>query len=262
MSGPYPPQGYPQQPAQGGWGGQVGGGPSGPYGPSNYPGGWQQQPQDQPAWHGSAPEPTPPPRKRNTGQIIAVILASLVIIGGVATGIVLLRNNHQAQQQANGPTTTPVATSQQQQQQTSDAPGATNASGRSSVTVSAGQCVTASTDSSSYKVTKLAQCGSATSDFVLNKTVSQVSGCAAQQYVVITGPAGAVYCFTIDAKAGDCVNSFYLKAPCGATAAFTVLKTEAGPGSDSSCRTVAGAQRWVPAGYPSQVACLGPSGSS
>lgn len=257
MSGPYPPQGYPQQPAQGGWGGQVGGGPSGPYGPSNFPGGWQQQ-QDQPAWHGSAPEP--PPRKRNTGQIIAAVLASLVIVGGVIAGVVLL-NSHHAQQQANTPTSTPAATSQQQQQ-TSNAPGATNASGSTQLAVSAGQCVTAATNSSSYQVTKIAQCGSANSDFVLNKTVGQVSGCAAQQYVVITGPGGAVYCFTIDAKAGDCVNNFYLKAQCGAAAAFTVLKVEAGPGSDSSCRSVTGAQRWVPAGYPSEVACLGPSGSS
>src|SRR5207302_10203768 len=106
-----------------------------------------------------------------------------------------------------------------------------------------------------------AQCGTANSDFVLNKTVAVVSGCAAQQYVVITGPGGAVYCFTIDAKAGDCVNNFYLKATCGASAAFTVLKTEAGPGSDSFCRTVTGAQRWVPAGYPAEVACLGPAGT-
>jgi hypothetical protein len=265
MSGPYPPQGYPQQPAQGGWGGQVGGGPGGPYGPSSYPGGWHQQPQqDQPAWHGSAPEPTPPPRKRNTGQIIAAVVASLVIVGGVITGVVLLHNHHQAQQQANPPTSAPAVTSQQQQQQQpqTEAPGATNASGSTALTVSAGQCATATTNGSSYRVTKLAQCGAASSDFVLNKTVPQVSGCAAQQYVVITGPAGAVYCFTIDAKAGDCLNNFYLKVQCGAAAAFTVLKTEAGPGSDASCRTVTGAQRWVPSGYPAQVACLGPSGSS
>lgn len=259
MSGPYPPQGYPQQPAQGGWG-QVGGGPSGPYGSSNYPGGWQQQPQqDQPAWHGGAqPDPTPPPRRRNTGQIIVAIVASLVIIGGVVTGIVLLNNNHKAQQQANGPTSTPAATSSPQ---TSTAPGATNASGSTNLTVSAGQCVTANTNSNSYQVTTPAPCGTANSDFVLNKTVSQVSGCAAQQYVVINGPHGAVYCFTLDAKAGDCVDNFYLKATCGTSAAFTVLKTEAGPGSDNSCRTVTGAQRWVPAGYPAQVACLGPASS-
>ena len=260
MSGPYPPQGYPQQPAQGGWGGQVGGGPSGAYGPSNYPGGWQQQ--DQPSWHGGAPEPPPPlpPRRRNTGQIIAAVIASLVIVGGVITGIMLLQSHHQSQSPATtSPTSTPAVTSQQQQQ--SNAPGATNASGSTQLAVSAGQCVTATTNSSSYQVTKLAQCGSANSDFVLNKTVGQVSGCAAQQYVVITGPGSAVYCFTIDAKAGDCVNSFYLKTPCGASASFAVLKTEAGPGSDTSCRTVTGAQRWVPAGYPAEVACLGPAGS-
>lgn len=266
MSGPYPPQGYPQQPAQGGWGsGQVGGGPSGPYGPSNYPGGWQQQQQqpqqqDQPAWNAAPPpEPTPPPRKRNTGQIIIAIVASLVIIGGVVTGIALL-NNHRTQQQANPGTTTPTATSQPQSNQ----PGATNASGSTGLAVSAGQCVTATTtaNSNSYAVSKTAQCGTSASDFVLDKTVSQISGCAAQQYVVITGPSGAVYCFTIDVKPGDCVDNYYLKVACGSTATFTVLKTEPGPGGDTSCRNVVGVQRWVPAGDPAEVACIGPPGSS
>ena len=264
MSGPYPPQGYPQQPGQGGWGGQVGGGPSGAYGPSNYPGGWQQQQQqDQPAWHG-APQspPPPPPRKRNTGQIIIAVIASLVIVGGVIVGIALLTNNHQAQQQANPPTTTPAATSQQQ---TSNTPGATNSSGSTALAVSANQCVTATTTvgGSSYQVTKIAQCGAANSDFVLTKTVGELSGCAAQQYVVIIGPNSSVYCFTIDAKAGDCVDNYYLKARCGSTtAAFTVIKTEAGPGSAASCRDAAGAQRWVPAGNPAEVACIGPPGNS
>lgn len=264
MSGPYPQQGgYPQQPAQGGWGGPVGGGPSGPYGPSNYPGGWQQQPQqNQPGWS-PAPEPpsSPPPRKRNTGQIVIAIIASLVIVGGVVTGIVLLNNNHKAQQQA-GQTTTTLPTTQQNQptaQQDTSQPGASNASGSTTLTVSAGQCVSAKTTngSSAYVVTKAQQCGSVASDFVLNKTVSQISGCAAQQYVVITGPGGAVYCFTIDVKAGDCVDNYYLKVSCGPSAAFAVLKEEAGPGSNNSCRTVTGAQRWVPAGYPAQVACIG-----
>jgi hypothetical protein len=261
MSGPYPQQGYPQQPAQGGWGGQVGGGPSGPYGRSNYPAGWQQQQQhDQPAWNaGPPPEPTPPPRKRNTGQLITVIVAALVIIGGVATGIVLL-DKHHAQPQATQGSTTPTATTQQQQ--ASNQPGASNASGSTTLTVSAGQCVTAttSTGSSSYSVTKAARCGTTASDFVLNKTVSAVSGCAAQQYVVITGPNGSVYCFTVDARAGDCVDSNYLKVACGAKAVFTVLKTEAGPGGDTSCRDVSGAKRWVPAGYPAVVACIGSPG--
>jgi hypothetical protein len=258
MSGPYPPQGYPQQPAQGGWGGQVGGGPSGPYGPSNYPGWQQQQQQERPGWHGNQQqEPTPPPRKRNTGQIIIAVIASLVIVGGVITGIMLLDKHHQSQQQAGQSTTAPAATSRQQNTE----PGATNASGSTQLAVSAGQCVTVGTtaNSSSYQVNKIATCGTANSDFVLNKTVGQLSGCAAQQYVVILGPSGSVYCFTIDAKAGDCVDNFYLKAQCGGTSvAFTVLKTEAGPGSDTSCRDVAGAQRWVPAGNPAQVACIGP----
>ncbi|HEY4021611.1 MAG TPA: hypothetical protein VGM75_23180 [Pseudonocardiaceae bacterium] len=265
MSGPYPPQGYPQQPAQGGWGGQVGGGPSGPYGPSNYPGGWQQQQrQDQPAWNAAPqPDPTPPPpRKHNTGQLVIAIIASLVIIGGVVTGIVLLNGKH-AQQQANPGTTTPTATSQQQPQD-SNQPGATNASGSTTLAVSAGQCVTVKTtaNSNSYAVTKTAQCGTTSSDFVLNKTVGQISGCAAQQYVVITGPSGAVYCFTIDVKAGDCVDNYYLKVACGAQATYAVIKTEAGPGGAASCRNVVGVQRWVPAGYPAAVACIGPPGSS
>lgn len=263
MSGPYPQQGgYPQQPAQGGWGGQVGGGPSGPYGPPNYPGGWQQQ-QDQPSWNSARqPEPTPPPRKRNTGQIVTVIIASLVIVGGVVAGVILLNNNHKAQQQADQTTTTQPATQQNQPtgQQDTGQPGASNASGSTTLAVSAGQCVSAKTTngSSAYVISKTEQCGSATSDFVLNKTVGRISGCAAQQYVVITGPSGSVYCFTIDVKAGDCVDGNYLKMGCGLNATFTVLKEESGPGGNNSCRNVAGVQRWVPAGYPSQVACIGP----
>ena len=277
MSGPYPQQGYPQQPAQGGWGGQVGGGPSGPYGQSSYPGGWQQQPQqqpprqqfpsqpppDQPGWHGQEPEPTPPPRKRNTGQIVIAVIASLVIIGGVVAGIVLLNNNH-AQQQANPGTTAPTPTATATSQQSGNQPGATNASGSTTLSVTAGQCVSATTtaNGSAYAVTKTVNCGTVASDFVLNKTVSQISGCAAQQYVVITGPSSTVYCFTIDAKAGDCVSNYYLKVACGTNAAFTVLKVEPGPGSNTSCHDVSGAQRWVPAGYPAQVACIAPPSSS
>lgn len=275
MSGPYPQQGgYPRQPAQGGWGGQAGGGPSGPYGPSNYPGGWQQQPQqqqprpEQSGWNQAPPpEPTPPPRKRNTGQIITVIIASLVIVGGVVAGVVLLNNNHKAQQQADQTTTTQLTTQPNQPtgqqdtgQQETGQQGASNASGSTTLAVSTGQCVSAKTTngSSAYVVSKTEQCGVAASDFVLNKTVSQISGCAAQQYVVITGPKGSVYCFTIDIKAGDCVDGNYLKVSCGPNATYTVLKEEAGPGSNNSCRNVVGVQRWVPAGYPAQVACIGP----
>jgi hypothetical protein len=270
MSGPYPPQGYPQQPAQGGWGGgQVGGGPSGPYCPASYPGGWQQQQQpqyqqppqhqDQPGWNmgPSAPEPTRPPRRRNTGQIVIAVIAAVVIIGGVVTGIFLLNNNRQQNQQANSTTTSQPAPATGQQQDTGQA-GAANTSGSTNLAVTAGQCVTVTTSGANYVVGRTAQCGTAGSDFILDKTVSQISDCAAHQSVVISGPNGAVYCFTIDVKAGDCVDNNYLKVACGAGAAFTVLKNEAGPGGDTSCRDVTGAQRWVPAGHPAEVACIGP----
>jgi hypothetical protein len=266
MSGPYPPQGYPQQPGQGGWsGGQPNGGvPTGQYGPPNYEfpsvgyGGLSGQDQgnwnsdqatwhsDQGRWHAGPPQPPnqgpptqpPPPRKRNTGQIVIAIIAVLVIIGGVATGILLLNNRNQPPRQAAPPATTqPQATGQQGGDTGSSTPtgsGTGNtANGTTTLTVSPGECVTAVVAGSQYAVTQQATCGGASSDFILDKAVTSLDGCSLHQYVVVQGTGGTVYCFTLDLRSGDCLDVNYLKVACSG-AAFTVLKTEAGPGGSTS----------------------------
>jgi hypothetical protein len=321
MSGPYPPQGHPQQPGQGGWsGGQPAGGvPAGQYGPPSYEfpavgygglsgqdqggwgvdqsGGWgsdqgnwpgnqgqphqvqshQGQPPQGPPHQGPPNQPPqgppgqgpnqvqPPRRKRNTGQIVIAIVAVLVIVGGVATGILLLHNR--GQQQASPPpaTSQPAPTGTQGgdtgSSQPTDSSTGNSANGTTTLTVSPGECVTAAVAGSQYAVTKQATCGGASSDFILDKAVTSVDGCSVHQYVVVQGAPGTVYCFTLDLKVGDCVDVNYLKVACTG-AAFTVIKTEAGPGTDTSCRDAVGAKHWLPADRnPVQVACIGPPSS-
>ncbi|HEX3778262.1 MAG TPA: hypothetical protein VHX38_01220 [Pseudonocardiaceae bacterium] len=295
MSGPYPPQGYPQQPGQGGWsGGQpTGGVPTGQYGPPGYEfpavgygglsgqgpagqglsgqgssgqdhGNWHS---DQGNWNSGLP-PTPqqsprPPRKRNTGQIIVAVIAALVIVGGVATGILLLNNRHQQQQASPPPaTSTDQPTATGQQNTGSDTPTGSDtgnsANGITTLSVAPGECVTATVAGQQYSVTQQATCGSANSDFILDKAVTSLDGCSVHQYVVVQGTGGTVYCFTLDIKANDCVDINYLKVPC-AGAAFTVISTEAGPGGSDSCKSAPGANHWLPAGRePVQIACIGP----
>jgi hypothetical protein len=264
MSGPYPPPGYPRPPEDGRWGGQgyQQGGPGYPpqagpeydfptiqySGLAGQPGGWGE-----------------PPRKRNTGRLIVAVVSVLVIIGGVATGIVLLDHRHSQQQQA-APRPTPATTFGQdtgtQRPTTTEAdPGVPN--GSTTLTLDVGNCVTAEVVSNEqYKATQRVTCGTAASDLVLAMTTPDMTGCADHQYLRISAPTTGVYCFTLDIGPGDCVDANYLKKPCGA-ADFMVLKTEAGPGGNSSCTSAAGATHWVPIGRnPVRVGCLGPPKTS
>ncbi|HWC81254.1 MAG TPA: hypothetical protein VG756_14975 [Pseudonocardiaceae bacterium] len=277
MSGPYPPSGYPQQPAPGNWPGSQptsggsgtpgGGGPAGAPG-SGAPGGYGQQPTYEfPAmsygglsggnggWGGGEP---PPRRKRSVGRILVAVVSILVIIGGVVTAIVVLHDRQHTTQQA-GPAG-PTATAPSNAGRTTTAPSTTTApvaEGTTTLTLTPGTCVTASVAGDEYAVSKQASCGAADSDFVLAKQVSTVGGCESHQYLAIQAPS-AVDCFTLDIKQGDCLDNNYLKAPC-ATAPFAVLTEENGPGGSNSCATASGATHWVPAGVnPVKVACIGP----
>jgi len=264
MSGPYPP-GYPRPPEEGWWGGQQQGGPpqTGQFGPPEAPqfdfptiqysglagqtGGWGE-----------------PPRRRNTGRIIVAVVSVLVIIGGVATGVVLLNNRHHHQQQAApAPTTSAPAGTFGQRTDTADPtttgddPGVPN--GSTTLTLDPGACVTAEVVSDEqYKAIHKAVCGADDSDLILATTTPDMTGCANHQYLRLSAPSTGVDCFTLDIKPGDCVDGNYLKVPCG-SAQFTVLTTEDGPGSDSSCTAATGATHWVPVGRdPVRVGCLGP----
>jgi hypothetical protein len=305
MSGPYPPSGYPQQPAPGNWpGGQPTGGPGDWSGghpgagdwsgggqqsqPTGGPGDWragaQQQGQPgqpvQPGQPGGFGPQTfefpsvpygglsggsggwggePPRRKRSIGRILVAVISVLIIIGGVAVIFVVL-SGPKHQQQTAAPSGGAAAT-------TTTAPAATGSSGATTtppsaegtttLTLTAGQCATASVTADAYAITKQAVCGAADSDLVLAKAVADLAGCESHQYLAIQATSG-VYCFTLDLKQGDCLDNNYLKTPC-ASAAFTVLSTETGPGSTNSCATAAGATHWVPTGVnPVKVACIGP----
>jgi hypothetical protein len=194
----------------------------------------------------------PPPPRRSTGRTIVAVVSVLVIIGGVATGIVLLQRRH-AQHQA-----APARASS-----SASAAPAGLSDGTAEMTLSAGSCVTAMVGSDDeYKATARAECGGSDSDLVLVMTTPDMNGCEDHQYLRLSAPSSGYYCFTLDIKRGDCVDQNYLKASCS-VAAFTVLQTEPGPGSDSSCTSTTGATHWVPIGRdPVEVGCLGPPGAS
>ncbi len=235
MSGPYPPSGYPQD---GQWHGESAQFPTVQYSGLGGSGSG--------GWGG------PPPR-RSTGRTIVAVVSVLVIIGGVATGIVLLQRRH-AQHQASSSPSVSVSAS-------AAVPALSD--GTADMALSAGSCVTAVVDASDeYKATSRVACGGASSDLVLATVTSDMNGCADHQYLRLSAPSAGYYCFTLDIKPGDCVDSNYLKVSCS-VAAFVVLRTEPGPGSDSSCTTTTGATHWVPIGRdPVEVGCLGPPGSS
>jgi hypothetical protein len=224
---------------------------------SGQPGGWGEQ---------------PPKRRRNTGRIIVAVVSVLVIIGGVATGIVLLNTRHDNQPQASSSTSQniapPVGTSQQHTTEPTAAsttdttdPGVPN--GSTTLTLTAGACVTAQlTSDQQYTAVHQVTCGTAQSDLILAMTSPDMAGCAEHQYLRLSAPNAGVDCFTLDIKQGDCVDNSYLKAPC-TTAQFTVLRTEPGPGSGSSCSDAPGSTHWVPVGRnPVQVGCLAPTKKS
>jgi hypothetical protein len=198
--------------------------------------------------------------------MVVAVVSILVIIGGVATGIVLLTHRHSQQQQQAAPAPTPTATVGQdtgtaQPTTTDDDPGLPN--GSTALTLDVGNCVLAEVVSNDqYKAVQRVPCGTPDSDLVLAMTTPDMTGCADHQYLRISAPSTGVYCFTLDIKAGDCVDANYLKKQCD-TADFMVLKTEPGPGGDNSCTSAAGATHWVPVGRdPVRVGCLGPPKTS
>lgn len=287
MSGPYP--GYPPQPEQGDWsGGQpYGSGPStGGYG---HQGGYENSGpypvQQQTGQFGTPTYGFPtveygglggnpggwgePPRrnKGHVGRMVVVVVSVLVIVGGVATGIVLLTSR--GQQSASPSTTTSVASAPARPSGTSGQSGSapsgsqqTNPdlpNGTTTLALTAGSCVTAVAQSNNeYALGRKVVCGTAESDLVLAQVAAGVNGCADHQYLRVRG-ANAVYCFTLDVKLGDCLDNSYIKIACGA-GTFTVLKTEPGPGTSSSCGDAHGATHWVPVGRdPVVVGCIGPT---
>jgi hypothetical protein len=251
MSGPYPPPGYPRPPQSGG-------------------GGWQQEPPryDFPTVrYGGLTEPRggwgePPRKPRSTGRIIVVVVSLLVIIGGVATAAIVLNHRH-SQQSASPPATTVahIPTTAAVVTTSSADPGVPN--GSTPLNLAKGACVTAqAVADNQYDIGQQVTCGTAQSDLVLALISPALSGCPDHQYLRVSAPAAAVYCFTLDVRKGDCLDSSFLKAPC-TPGAFSVLKTEAGPGGAQSCTDVAGATHWVPAGHdPVAVACIGPARTS
>lgn len=260
MSGPYPP-GYQRPPEDNGWWGQQG--------QHDFPTVQYSGLAGQPGWGGQpSPPGPPPPPKRSTGRIIVAAVSVLVIVGGIATGIILVSQRHQATQAAQQTQTlTPAPLAPTIQNDTNDTgtpttdeednPGVPN--GSTSLTLTTGACVSAQVgDDEQYTATTKVTCGSAQSDLVLAQVTPDMTGCADHQYLRITAPSSAVYCFTLDLKQGDCVDDNYLKAPCSG-APFMVLETEAGPGNSNSCVTATGATHWVPVGRdPVEVGCLGP----
>jgi hypothetical protein len=252
MSGPYPPPGYPRPPDRGGWGDQ----PHYPYGdfPTVQYGGLANQ---QVGWGG--PPPVKPPR--NTGRTIVVVVSILVIIGGVAVGAVLLQQRH-AQPAASPSTTTAQAatTTTVDPQPPTTAPDNGLPNGSTALHLVPGACVSAqATSDNQYRLGQQVTCGTARSDLVLAVVSPDMSGCADHEYLRVSSASTGVYCFTLDVKQGDCVDSSFLKSPCAA-GAFTVLKTEPGPGGSASCTDTAGATHWVPVSRdPVAVACIGPA---
>jgi hypothetical protein len=250
MSGPYPPPGYPHPPDQGGWGDQ----PQQPYydfptvqygGLNNPQGGWG-----------------PPPPRRNRGRMIVAAVSILVIIGGVATGAILLQQRH-AQQSAAPPTTSPAPSPTTEVPVSTTAPDDGLPNGTTALHLATGACVSAqATADNQYRLGRQVTCGTAQSDLVLAVVSPDMAGCADHEYLRVSAPPTGVYCFTLDVKQGDCVDSSFLKSPCTA-GAFTVLKTEPGPGGSASCTDTAGATHWVPVGHdPVAVACIGPARTS
>jgi hypothetical protein len=254
MSGPYPPPGYPRPPDQGGWGDQ----PQHQYydfptvqygGLTNPQGGWG-----------------PPPRRpRNRGRMIVAAVSILVIIAGVATGAVLLQQRHTRQSAAPPTTTTrsaaPTTTTGLLPPTTAPDDGLPN--GTTVLHLATGACVSAqATADNQYRLGHQVTCGTAQSDLVLAAVSPNMAGCADHQYLRVSAPPAGVYCFTLDVRQGDCVDSSFLKSPCTA-GAFTVLKTEPGPGGSASCTDAAGATHWVPVSRnPVAVACIGPARTS
>ncbi|HEX5402401.1 MAG TPA: hypothetical protein VFX16_08880 [Pseudonocardiaceae bacterium] len=272
MTGPYPPPGYPPQPGQ-----------PGQPGPSGQDGWWGGQPEQSGPQPSSYDFPTvrysglgnrsgggwgePPRPPRSTGRLVVAVVSVLVIVGGVVTGIFLLKHQHQqaAAPPPNvaAPLTTAATTTEaptQEPTEESDDPGVPN--GSTELTLPTGACVRARVSGAEkYTVVQQVTCGSAESDLVLAEAIPDLNGCEDHQYLRLTAPNAGVYCFTLDIKKGDCVDENYLKTSCG-TAAFTVLKTESGPGSGDSCTTATGATHWVPIGRdPVEVGCLGPTHS-
>jgi hypothetical protein len=273
MSGPYPPPGYPPQPGQPGpqgqpdgwWSGDQGG-QGGQFGGSQYDfptvrysglgdqsGGWGGE---------------PPRRRRSVGRTVVAVVSVLVIVGGVAAGIVLLKQQHTQRAAAPAPaiaapvSTAGGATEQPTEQSGAPAePGVPN--GSTELTLATGSCVRAEVvGDEQYKAVEQVTCGTGASDLVLATITPAMTGCADHQYLRLTAPTTGVYCFTLDIKKGDCVDENYLKTACG-TAAFSVLKTESGPGSADSCTSADGATHWVPVGRdPVEVGCLGPAAHS
>lgn len=264
MSGPYPPPGYPRPPQSGGgWGDQQ-------YG--------QQPPPTQPqprydfptVQYGGLTNPQggwgePPRRRRSVGRLIVVVVSVLVIIGGVATAAIVLTQRHNQQNAAPPATTTTSAATPTTVALDTTTSGANSdvPNGTTTLTLAKGVCVTAeATANNQYRLGRQVTCGTAASDLVLAAISPAMSGCADHQYLRVAAPADAIYCFTLDVKKGDCLDSSFLKAPC-APGAFAVLKTEPGPGGTQSCTDVTGATHWVPIGHdPVAVACIGPSKTS
>jgi hypothetical protein len=215
----------------------------------------------------------PPRKKRSVGRIVVAVVSVLIIIGGVATAAVLLTDRHEHQEAqsdggANNPAPSVGATSQAQSGAQGDGasgpttteqadPGVPN--GSTTLSLTKGACVSARAGSDNqYDITRKATCGTATSDLVLADLSPAMTGCADHQYLRVSAPTSGVYCFTLDLKQGDCLDSSYIKVACGSSP-FVVLKTEAGPGGSNSCTSAAGATHWVPVGLnPVQVGCIGP----
>ena len=198
--------------------------------------------------------------------MIVAIVSVLVIIGGVAIGIVLLTQRHN-QPQAAAATSQNIAPPVVTTQQSTTAPvtGTTDPgvpNGSTTLTLTAGTCVTAQVTNDQYTAVHQVTCGTDQSDLILAMTSPDMAGCAEHQYLRLSAPNAGVDCFTLDIKQGDCVDNSYLKAPCG-NASYVVLSTEAGPGGTSSCTGASGATHWVPVGRdPVKVGCLRPTKTS
>jgi hypothetical protein len=198
--------------------------------------------------------------------MIVAAVSILVIIAGVAIGAVLLHQRHTQQSAAPPQTTTtspapPPTTTDVQPSTTAPDDGLPN--GTTALRLANGACVSAqATADNQYRLGRQVTCGTAQSDLVLVVVSPDMAGCADHQYLRVSAPPAGVYCFTLDVKQGDCVDSSFLKSACTA-GAFTVLKTEPGPGGSASCTDAAGATHWVPVGRnPVVIACIGPARTS
>jgi len=213
MSGLYPPPGRPGQPGHGGWPGERDPASDGP--PTlEFP---------------VAGEATPTDGRRpggRRGRVIAVVLAVMILIGGACAAMFLVYRHSLVTGVASPASGTSTSVSPGGSAGAED-DGVTN--GATTLILAPGACVSASVlPTGAYAPGGQVTCGTPSSDLVLAKTTADEGGCPARDYLRIQA-ATTVYCFTLDVKAGDCLDSGYLKVACG-SARYPGNRGDAGRG--------------------------------